>query len=436
MNPFDAPVSSAPFAGRGTELARMHQYLVAPQAAEALVYIGRRHSGKTALLWQFDQIFDAMSIGVHLPLTVAPLHDETAWLRALYHALHHALLMRGFSPERLPTPPDALGAVDAPAQAWRAWMTGAALPQMLHVIRAARRIALLLDDAHLLIEAIEAGRLPPDHPAWLYGLLQPQLRIILTVPQARAEGLDTLRPLVNPTTVIRLENLDAEAVNALLQAGGIVDTEVAGETLRATGGMPALLRLAAHQLWQVAQADSLTPDTTHAALLAVYSQSEPYFREMWDALSRSERLVLTAAAGLLYDDPLRPITAERVEAWLVETDYPLDLTAVQAAIRSLEYAQLVQSTASPAHPASITINGGLLHKWLVENTRLEPTNRPATLSRPPQTTASPAAHRHQALWMAVMLALLLFIALILALTSGGGTVIPDAPLQPTVTLSP
>lgn len=453
-NPFDPQHPAPPFAGRDAELARLHQAVTTPQPSEALVFLGRRRAGKTALLKQFDHAFDELFIGVLLPLDTAPLHSETAWLRAIYQMMYDALIVRGFSQERLPHIPETLARIDAYADDWRAWLLDEAVPEIARIIRAARRIVLLMDDAGYLLDAIEKGTLPRDHGAFLARLIHPQLHIVLTA-DAEETRLELLSPLVNPMHTLRLGPLSREGVAAVLafadmDAAGI---DAADEVYAATGGLPELARRAGYHLYERGgeRGDKRDdkPTTIKDVLAQVYADGEATFRQIWDGLNRGERLVLTAIAGLLYADPLRPITPDRIEAWLVETDFPQDLTTVQATVRGLEYREIIRhELPEPArdHPGGLRLTAGLMQRWLLENARLNmPIEKPASeAARPvtrdktlPQTlTQADGRQNHRILWVAVAIAAVLFVMLMLALTSNGAPVNPSVMTpQPTITLS-
>jgi hypothetical protein len=79
----------------------------------------------------------------------------------------------------------------------------------------------------------------------------------------------------------------------------------------------------------------------------------------------------------LYDDPLSPIDTGRIEGWLVETDYPLDATAINAALRGLEYREIVRSTAK-----GLAITAGMMQTWLLEHARLDETPADMLETRP------------------------------------------------------
>jgi hypothetical protein len=146
----------------------------------------------------------------------------------------------------------------------------------------------------------------------------------------------------------------------------------------------------------------------------IYGNSQQEFREMWLRLPRSERLTLTAISSLLYADPLQGCEADAIGKWLVETDYALDNTAINAALRSLEYREILTHSAKGYVPA-----GGLMQRWLLENARLETVVQPTTRRR----------------WLALALVVAGFFAMLLlwiALSGTAPSLSSDTP--PTVTL--
>ena len=76
--------------------------------------------------------------------------------------------------------------------------------------------------------------------------------------------------------------------------------------------------------------------------------------------------MLTAIASLIYDDPIKTVTAERIEAWLVETDYPLDIVAIHAALRGLDYQDIVSNYRNEG----FKLIAGMMQTWLLEHARL------------------------------------------------------------------
>lgn len=408
INPFETP--HPPFAGRKQAYARLYQQLIDPQ--QAVAYIGRKRSGKTALLRNFNGVFEEHFIGVYLALEDAPLHDEDAWLRGLYQAAFNAIMMTGINTERLPDIP-------ASCENWRDWLHQSALPEVFRVIRPHRRLVYLLDNAGLLIEAVETKKLPKDNPAYLKQLIHPQLGFALALDVRYEDKLDLLKPLINPAEVYRLPNLSQAEIADLFYGA---PEAVIGAIHRATGGHPELVHGFGVQLWGRGAYAHLTENDVKMATPVVAASADPLFRQMWQSLQRNERLVLTAVSSLLYSDPLRSIEPEKIETWLVETDYPMDLTTVYSALRSLEYDEILVN-----QRGGVTIPAGLLQKWLLENARLEPTAHSSGLE---------IRGQHRTLWIAVAAAVVLFAVLLLAIMSMQSPAPTDDRQPPTVTLAP
>ena len=159
---------------------------------------------------------------------------------------------------------------------------------------------------------------------------------------------------------------------------------------------------------------------------AVAKRADEVFDEIWQGLKTNERLVLSAISQLLYRDPLRAADIPSIEAWLVETEYPLDRIAIAAAIRSLEYDELV-TTGS----AGITLGSGLLQTWLLENTAVERTQAETTAEEP---LPANRIRRLQLLIAALALALVVVTVLVLVALSNSPRPVDPRILQPTVTL--
>ena len=421
----EAAAKPTVFAGRDEALARLYRHLSDTSSHQATVFIGRRRIGKTALLRYVLETAGSSLIPVYVPLRQVSLESERAWLHALRTALADALAGRNLvmlHPPQAPAPGDDL----------RAWLVERYLPEVYPTIRPQRQIVLLLDDAEQLCAAVKDTRLPDDTFEFLHGLINLQLNIALTLDLQAEQSLGQMKPLVEPRAAYRLgclTNAESTAViNALLDPAEIT-TDGLVAVQQATGGEPALLQSFGQELAQRAQADLARPvldtDDVKAVRPAVYAGNEDTFQMLWKLLNRDERLVLTALGSLLYDDPLRSIDTATIEGWLVETDYPLDLTAINAAVRGLEYTEIVEGAAT-----HVVINAGLFQRWLLENARLggdqASASRRTGSSRPP--------------WVLVGLVIVVIVVIVLVLTSldlnndesaaSGQTPVPTVTLAP------
>jgi hypothetical protein len=420
--PYDNP-ALAPFVGREKAFDYIYQQLNAAHMATTVI-LGWRGSGKTALLSHFDDHFGEAFIGVFLPLARAPLANEATWLRHLARCITAALTERDYSLSRVPE-------VETAGEDVRGWMEDQYLPEALNAMRRHRRVVLLMDDAEHLLNAVQTGALPADTFSLLQRWTGNELGAVLTLDARREDRIPLMSPLVSLTGVFRLENLTVEDSHWLMWEpvkGLYMMTDDGLQAIyRATGGQPLWLQRFGFLLYRRWESEpdetTLTLEDMKSATKQVYEQSEDDFKAIWDEATRNERLLLTAMVSLLYADPLATITPDALSAWLTETEYPLDLTTIHAAVRGLEYREVIAGGEN-----GLTISAGLMQTWLLENARLTPTRRTMEVAAlPGGRGALPRA------LVAVLVAVVVVVVLLLIVTSGSGQpATPDA--APTVTL--
>ncbi|MDQ7033873.1 MAG: hypothetical protein Q9P01_03260 [Anaerolineae bacterium] len=310
-----------PLVGRATIYARLQQHVLDPPNRQAIVFTGHDGIGKSSLLRLFSHVFDNQILGIYISLADAPLNTEDDWLHYLLDCSNAVLDQHNFTLSRLPQKSGE--DVD-----FSDWFRDVYLYEVLHMIRPQRRIVWLLDDAEYLLDAL------PQQVDYLHHLLQThlQLALIFTIDTEHEQRLDELAPLVHPASAERLHRFDvADSIDLIRQYTPGVADEIANRVYEATGGHPRLLShfgQALHATW-ASHSDKQALETARPI---AYAASDSHFRQMWKLLSRDERLVLTAIASLIYDDPLQSVIVERIEAWLVETDYPMDNVAIHAAL--------------------------------------------------------------------------------------------------------
>ncbi len=370
----DQTAAAAPFAGRQDAFARLYARLFDPASTSAILFIGRRHSGKTVLLHNAAAVFKELALGIHVPLRQVTLERESAWLLALAQIITSELVQQGYIVSRL-------SQLESPGDDMRHWLEVTFLPQILGAVR--RKLLILLDDVDCLLLAVRDGQLPEDTFAYLLSLTEKTtpLYFAATISTEFEDDLDDLAPLIAPADVIRLPNLAPDETKWLLQAPvqGLysVPDECTLAVQRAVGGAPGLVQHFGYQFfkrWEATpELNVFTLEDVKAVTPAVYLYNEADYRDRWERLSANERTVLTAISGRLYDDPLGRIDAAAIQAWLVDTDFPIDITTINATLRSLEYREILQPT-----PNGITLSADLMQTWLLENARLG-----VTLSRAP-----------------------------------------------------
>jgi hypothetical protein len=196
---------------------------------------------------------------------------------------------------------------------------------------------------------------------------------------------------------------------------------MAGQLYALTGGLPELAVKAAAAVHEVSRGEAYSPAHLKQVRAALAAEAAPYFRTLWDNLSADEQAVLTALAYLRFDRPDAAMRAEDVEAWLADSDYPLDLTAVFSVLRRLEFVDVVSSP-----NLNVRIRAGLFESWIRETVKPEHLRR-RTMELP-AAPVDPQLVRYGVIALAVILVILLLIAL-----SGQPGPAPTD-LVPTVTL--
>lgn len=353
----------AAFAGRQHIFARLQQYLIDPADRHALLLIGRHTIGKSAILQECHQILGENVVTVYFALSQDMLHRESAWLYHLVTETIYALQALNFNTERLPAIPEDTGIT-------RRWIHEEFLPEIGKLIRPHRRLLWLFDDAEWMLAAIQNRDMPENSLIFLYNLLQNHLHlgIVLTLNENNESYAVKLAPLVDANRIQRLHPLnDEETAELMLDFASNMSSDANTHIFELTDGHPLLLQYIGKSIQSINK-NQITASDIDSIINIVYAKAHQTYRKIWkQSLSQNERLVLTAISGLLYDDPISPLTTQRLENWLIETDFPLDMTSINAGIRGLEYRDLVQGSIS----GGIHIRGGLFQRWLIEHARME-----------------------------------------------------------------
>jgi hypothetical protein len=418
----DDNVGAAPFVGRQRGFEHIYQRLAEPQGAGVSVVLGRHDIGKTAFLKHFHDYFDDSFISAYLPLKTVSPQNEAEWLTTLALETMHALAQRDFSMYRLPKP-------DNSYRELRDWLVDNYLVEVFGLIRY-RRLVWLLDDGDRLLEWIRSGKLPGDSVAYLYQVRQrlPGLGLVLTLDERFETRIPSLSPLAELTDVIRLTNLNAEEATALMQqpVEGLyrIENDVAEAVYRLSGGAPRLIQRFGSQFYQRWEASPkpFTAEDAGTIGRVVYGQSKTDFQHLWSSLEAGEQRIIAAMAELVYADPLSPIDARHLERWLIDTDHPMDMTAVHAALRGLEYRQIIES-----NRGSIRFTAQLLQMWFIENARFQKIGQAASADTRTRRLWQPLA-------LIAVLVILLVLLVVISSQQRAGEPSANLPLQPTVTL--
>jgi hypothetical protein len=424
--------AAAPFAGRGSAFARLRRQLTDPAHHGALLVLGRQRIGKSAFLHAFHAAFDESFVGIYVPLRTFQNQQESEWWLGIAQTITEHLIERAFTLTRLQElqPPET----DA-----RDWFTSSFLPPVLALIRPHRRLVLLLDDIDALLDAMQQGFMRPDTLTYLRAMLDQfsQFHVVPALSLRFEARLSELHPLVLPTNTVRLTSLSPDETAWLLSAPVqqlyTIDADALTAAHRLTGGEPAFAQTLGAALFKRYLSEDKTTFTAEdikRAGQSLYRQIELDLRDVWESLTYNEQRVLKAISQLIYADPLRPVELNTIAAWLADTDDPLDSTGISAALRSLEYREVVALL-----PEGIRIESEWMQRFLLENAYNVP-----LAAAPPSGSMSAAGallRRNRGLRIALLLILVAMLIAGIVLLSALSSLPQEAeiiPSQPTVTL--
>ncbi len=346
-------------AGRDSIYARLQQKILDPSDRHAIIFTGHDGMGKSILLQHFSTIFDDPFLSILTPLADQQFLTHDTLLQTLIDGINTILEDASFSVSRIP-----IFDTDESFSLMQ-WFKDIYLPEIISIIRPHRRIIWLLDDAEHLL-TFDMSILSYWHDVLKDNHQFAMVLMISTQHEARIPELD---PLINPVSAERLPRLSYDDSATLIKhyAAGANET-ILRSIFAATGGHPRLLTRYGQILqsqW-AAHGDKEAFEKSKSLMVAA---SQDDFRQLWLKLTRDERLVLTAIASLIYDDPIKDVTPKRIEAWLIETDYLLDIVAINAALRGLDYQDIVRHQQGEGIALTMT----LMQQWLLEQARIDDT---------------------------------------------------------------
>ncbi len=424
----DGPVA---FVGREDVFAFFRQHLVGAPLAHGLVLIGRAGLGKSALLHQLERQIDERYRPCIIRLGTLDLAGEDRLLAALVEAIHATLEGTGASTYRLPDWPAP--AEDGTPPDLRGWFKADYLAVTMSALRL-RHLLLVFDDAHLLFDAIDQGRLPGDLFAYFADLLAAYDRLALvfaldTTHEDRVLGTELLS---DPSLHIRLGELSRADTERLVRepVAGMLDyeDEVVEGILSLAGGHPFLLHSVCRLLFRRSEerhhAGPITAHDLTAVHTAALDQADEIFSPLWRALTPNERYSLIALVRLDEEAPGEAFSFDVVRGWLLGAGYALNKTQLAAALRGLGYNGLAIAQAD-----TYALPARLIAEWVR-----------AIAGQPPAQPSRPRLRLRQAAPLGgLALVLVVVIALGAAALGGffGGEDTEDVPATgaPTVTLA-
>lgn len=402
------------FAGRIGLLNRVHQFIGSPKA-HAFTIIGRPQIGKTRILQHLIETHPETIFYVYIALRLDDLAKVDDISMLLIDKIDVELT--NFFPVR-----GDVWEIPPQMASRRQWFTDAFLPEVLKTLRR-RRMVILLDDLHIIGQAITDSLLPEDSIEFVANSLLDVTEIICTISLDYEDQLTDFAPLINTDELHRVDALTLEDISDLLRR--TIQTPITDDAIteffQISGGEPVLVQLGVEHI-PVYHNLPYTPEQVGQIFTALYPEALRYLHMRWDRLTEEEKIILQAMAACFIEDPTRPIQTNLIEKWLVETDTPLDDTTISTAVRSLEYQEYIAGAAT-----DLQFKSRLMRRWVIEHG--EATNKTLKPDNDLERSEKPIP------WGVVFIGTLILIIVILV----AGTVLdrPDnSEPVPTITLEP
>lgn len=431
-NPYDPlrpAVDPAMFFGREDVFAFIRQRLIGARRPQAVGLIGQRGMGKTSVLLQLANQIEARYLTAYIDLSDVRFNEVGGLLAAMADAARQALEGAGLSTYRLPPIPQ-----DPNIDLWT-WFSETYLDVTLSALRRNRRLVFLFDNTSKLLDAIDQHEVPEHFDVTLGQMIarDERMDIIFAVDAEDEQRIEAFMPLSDPLMHKRLTRLDDSSAEALIRVPIApfyeVQTEAVQAILAMTGGYPYLMHVMNGVLWEHVMARS-TPARRGPATLAdvngvlrqATDEADPVLRLIWTRSTANERQALTALTALTTENLGLPVKADEVRSFLLrESDEPLDETSLAAALRRLEYREVLRSPSAGTYMFA----NGLEHQWLVLNGDAQPVSDVRIPARP--------SSRRLAIPIMLLLVVSVFAALLLGTLVATQSVTGGAS-SPTVTL--
>lgn len=342
-NPLKPVLDPTLFFGRDDALRFLTLNLSGRRTPRALVVLGTHGIGKSSLLGRVPLVVDERYPSVKVDASSIEMDNPVAFVATIVDQTRAMMTAIEASTYRLPPFPD----VSDPTVDLLAWLADDYLAVVFSAIRRTRHLVLMVDNAHMVFDAMDKGHFPKDFMAYWHNLLDlyDQLDLLFSLDMRyEARALQT-PPLDDPNLHFRLSHLAADQARQLMvepvQAIYGFEAEALSRVLEWAGGHPYHLHAIGRLLYRRWEEDRtrLNLMTTHdlqAIYPAVLEMARDTIAPTWEALRPNERLTLTAML-----DINTPTSLDELQLWLQSAGYPLETVQIAAALRGLEYANVI-----------------------------------------------------------------------------------------------
>ncbi len=300
-NPLRPVLDPTLFYGREDALRFLTLHLSGRRTPRALVVLGTHGIGKSSLLGRVPLVVDERYPSVKIDASALEMDNAVAFVATIVDQTRAMMAAIEASTYRLPSFPD----VSDPNVNLLGWLADEYLEVVFSAIRRTRHLVLMVDNAHLVLDAMDAGDLPSDFMDYWQNLLDryEQLDLLFSLDMRyEARALQT-PPMNDPNLHYRLPHLATSEARQLItepvKALYGFEPEALARILLWSGGHPYHLQAIGRLLYRRWEEDRarLNLMTTHD-LTAIYpaalDMAKNTIAPTWEALRPNERLALIA----------------------------------------------------------------------------------------------------------------------------------------------
>jgi hypothetical protein len=389
-NPLQPTTDPTLFYNRQNALSFFRRHLAGAINETAIVILGQRGIGKSALLSQVPLHIDERYVCVQVDISQLELDDEASLIAPLVDAIRLMMETIEASTYRLPNFPGYQdGEEDAVTDLWR-WFSDDYLDVALSAIRRERHLVLLMDEAQVLFQAVSQGNLPTDFFSKLATTIEKHAHLDVIVALDilfEAQALQT-PPFHDTERHYRLAHLPLGEAKRLIEEPVASHYQFHQEALERVlvlaGGHPFHVHSICRLLFRLHQERGMTEislNEVEAIYTAALEQTGEVMSNLWEHARPNERLSLTALLDLHHHNQGKRFPLSTIQDWLGQTDYALSEVQLSAALRGLAYLGLVTVDENGDYYFTSAIQGD----WLYRYTNLLPEkqkNRPKLTVRP------------------------------------------------------
>lgn len=376
-NPQKPTLDPTQFYGREDALAFLKLHLSARRTAKALVVLGQRGMGKSALLQHVPLVVDERYPSVKIDAAALELDSVVALVATIVDQSRAMMNAIQASTYRLPDFPN----ITDPNVNLLAWLADEYLSVVFSAIRRSRHLILMMDNVDAILAAMDAGSLPANFMDYWQALLDryEQLHLLFSLDISNEERALQTPPMDDASLYYRLSNLsEADAKQVLTEPirtyYGFTE-EALDYALALAGGHPYHLHSIGWLLYRRWEGERnriniITLQDVIAIYPAALELAEDTIGPMWPFLRSNERLVLTSLL-----DINESANAEELRDWLLDTDFPLNVVQIGAAVRGLEYYGIV----STSDDGRYRVASKLQAEWLRRMNQIESSTSPENI---------------------------------------------------------